>query len=156
MREYEYIELTPIEIKDRMVEIGDIREDIKEYPIIPCLKDDRNLRDFLSLGNMDFIADVEYWQGGPGEVMGFYRRIAPWGIGEIGYQVRSRSIAGLVNTINAIIKDHRGQVIFIYFRCRSPEMPRPLISYVDTALDILDEYERQVRRGYVRRDLLDL
>jgi len=152
----EYVELSDDERMKRLNEIDDIRRNIEEYPIIPCLKDDRVLRDFLELGNMDFIADVEYWHGGPGQPMGIYVRIAPWGIAQIGYRIRSRSIAGLVNTINYLVSMHRGEYQFIYFKCSSPEMPRPMVSYVDMALDILEEYERQVRRGFIRRDLLDL
>jgi len=51
---------------------------------------------------------------------------------------------------------HRGQVEYIYFKCSSLEMPRPLFCYVEAQLADFDEYRRQVKRGYVRRDLLDL
>jgi len=152
----EYIKLTEDERMRRLDEIEDIEENIKEFPIIPCLKYDTTLRDFLELGNEDFIADVRYWHGSPGIQEGIFFEIEPWGIAEIGYRVRARSIAGLVNTINYIIDMHRGQVEYIYFKCSSLEMPRPLFCYVEAQLADFDEYRRQVKRGYVRRDLLDL
>jgi len=152
----EIIELSEGERQIRLEEIRGIEKNIEGYIVVPVLKYDYVVRTSLEAGNIDFVADVNFWHGSSGIIRGFVRRIKPWGYAEIGYQIRALSISDIISTINYLTGVHKGSVNFIYFRCFAPDMRRPLRSYVDMQLDLLDEYRGQVLSGYLTRDMIDL
>ncbi|MBA7663265.1 hypothetical protein ES703_71304 [subsurface metagenome] len=59
--------------------------------------------------------------------------------------------------VRDIVEGERDQHQFIYFRVEAPDMPSPLRSYVDIALEVLKETEQELMKGNViRREYYDI
>jgi len=142
--------------EEKISTFGEITRRIKEYPVIPTYKADDDLIFALEHGFIDFIADTEYWQITRPEYKGIVRKIAPWGIAEVGFHIRARTIEDIVRTVHAIIRDHR-EVTFIYFKVHSPEIPFPRICMVERELETRHLLEMELKRPdeWIRDDLYD-
>jgi len=121
----------------------DLREatqtDIKNIPHLPYIKGDE-LAEVLNQGLVDFIATVQFWGVPGGEVSGVVREIEPWGPAQYGFHVRASSIDALIDTVNAIVNEHRPEGIeFLYFQCKSPEMPLGRTNHVERDLALFRE-----------------
>ena len=148
--------------EEQLERLREIRETIDEFPIIPVFKDEAEIRWSLEQGNIDFIANLRYWAGHPGEFRGLFPRlrvsqIKPWCNATAGYSVRAMSFDETLDIINKIVEDERGRHEFIYFRVAGPWLPWPQKSYVDEAMEEYKELEYELSRPdeYVRRDLHD-
>jgi len=148
--------------EEKLERLRDIRETIDEFPIIPVFKEERELRGSLEQGNVDFIANLRYWAGPPGEFRGLFPRlrvtpVKPWCNATAGYSIRAMSFDETLDIVNKIVEDERGRHKFIYFRVAGPWLPWPQKSYVDDAMVEFRELENELSRPdeYVRRDLHD-
>ncbi|GAH60720.1 unnamed protein product, partial [marine sediment metagenome] len=93
--------------EEKLERLRDIRETINDFPIIPVFKDEADLMESLERGNIDFIANLRYWAGHPGEYRGIFPRlrvtkIKPWCSATAGYSVRAMSFDEALDIINKI------------------------------------------------------
>lgn len=148
--------------EEKLERLREIRETVNEFPIIPVFKDEAELRWSLDQGNVDFIANLRYWTGHPGEFRGIFPRlrispIKPWCYATAGYSIRAMSYDEALDSINKVVEDESGRHEFIYFRVAGPWLPWPQKSYVDEAMEEYKELEYELSRPdeYVRSDLHD-
>ncbi len=138
-----------------------VREDIDDYPIIPTFKQEEAIQISLGHGNMDFIAFTLDYQGtaegGAGGERAVFHSTKPWSYATAGYSIQARSIHDALALVREIVENESGRHKFIYFRVEAPDMASPMRSYVDMALDVLEETEQELLRGNTLRwDLYDL
>jgi len=148
--------------EEKLERLREIRETVDEFPIIPVFKNEAVLRESLERGNIDFIANLRYWAGRPGEYQGLFPRlrvspIKPWCTATAGYSIRAISFDKALDLINKVVEDKRGRHEFIYFRVAGPWLPWPQKSYVDEAMKEYNklEYELSSPDEYLRSDLHD-
>lgn len=151
-----------VSIEEKLERLREIRETVDEFPIIPVFKDEAELRWSLEQGNIDFIANLRYWAGPPGEYRGLFPKlrvspIKPWCNATAGYSVRAMNFDEALDIINRVVEEERGGHEFIYFRVVGPGFPWPRKSYVDEAMEEYRELEYELSRPdeYVRRNLHD-
>jgi len=148
--------LIRISEEERREMLKELKEIVKEKPIIPYFKDEGEAVQSLLLGNKDFIAMTKYWRGRFCRISGVYRKIEPWGRATVGFHVRAPSVYDVIDTVNALIEDNKKEEL-IYFRCDSPDMPTPRTCYVEIGMKVLKETEQDLQRGNViRREFYDL
>ena len=148
--------------EEKLERLREIRETINYFPIIPVLKDEEEIRWSLEQGNIDFTANLRYWEGRPGEYRGIFPRlrvspIKPWCNATAGFSVRATSVEEAIDIINKVAEDERERHDFVYFRVVGPGLPWPNRSYVDDAMAEFRELEYELSRPdeYVRSDLHD-
>jgi len=148
--------------EEKLERLREIRETVNEFPIIPTFKDEASVRLSLEYGNIDFVANLRYWSGHPGEYRGIFPRlrvspIKPWSSATAGYSIRSMSFDEAMDAVNKVVEDEKGRHEFIYFRVAGPWLPWPQKSYVDDAMKEYKELEYELSRPdeYVRRELHD-
>lgn len=148
--------------EEKLERLREIRELVNEFPIIPVFKDEAELMWSLEHGNIDFIANLRYWKGHPGEYRGIFPRlrvspIKPWCNATAGYSIRSTNVDEALDIVNKVVEDERGRHEFVYFRVVGPGLPWPNRSYVDEAMKEYQELEYELQRPdeYVKRDLHD-
>lgn len=148
--------------EEKLERLREIRETVDEFPIIPTFKDEAKVRRSLEQGNIDFIANLRYWAGHPGEYRGIFPRlrvspVKSWCNATAGFSVRARSVEVALDMINKVVEEERGRHEFVYFRVMGPGIPWPNRSYVDAAMEEYQELEYELSRPdeYVRSDLHD-
>ena len=148
--------------EEKLERLREIRETVDDFPIIPTFKDEASVRLSLEYGNIDFVANLRYWAGHPGEYRGIFPRlrvspIKPWCNATAGYSIRAMSFDEALDAVNKVVEDERGRHEFVYFRVAGPWLPWPQKSYVDDAMKEYQELEYELSRPdeYVRSELHD-
>jgi len=144
---------------ERLETLRELHEYADEYPFIPVVKYDDEVRGNIELGNEDFIVDVVHWQGRPVDVrppLVFFRRTKPWDIADVGYVVRCMTVDSAVDAVGYIVGLER-EAEYIYFRVLCHEVPRRWRrSFVDDGLRELRERILEYERGRrISRDNYD-
>lgn len=129
--------------KERRNRLAQLKHNVKDYPVVPVLKTDQEVEDTLKLGILGFVADAIYWQSKPksGGVGTLIREIEPWGIATIGYHIRGPTIRAVIDAINTVVAETKeaGHDEFVYFMCKSPQIPLIRTDPVQEQLNILNE-----------------
>ena len=131
--------------EERKQNIKELEEDIKNYPIIPFFKFEKNAKESVSVGNEDFIADVKHWLGEVSNYSANYRQIEPWDRATLGFCIEGHTIKDIFETINALVNNHKTED-FIYFQCISPEMPSEHNNYVSSSLEQLELLKKELKK----------
>lgn len=92
------------------------REFKAEAPV-PVFKSREEVEYAISLGNIDLIIDVKYWNGGYGRKPEVFRMVEAWGkaSGEIGFELWAENSKEAVEYISYLVNENRNHR-FIYFR----------------------------------------
>lgn len=117
-------------------------EKAKEFPNVPCFKNEADARDYVMQGNTDFIAPPEYWAAQTSPVKrGIIRATTDWSVSDEGYVIIASTVEACFQSVNHLL--NQANAPLVYFRLRCPGIPRPKTSSVDEALQWMDELKME-------------